>query len=402
MSQHLGTSRMGAQFTTPQNTDEKLQAMLTLYQSPATIRDMKQVFFYVQADAQTTNFNPAIVFYNLSDAVIGVDDRRVNAQYYAPIGTTRSFNISNKVNDLLDIRVPKDKYVIEINLAECVIEADPKAWTGIPDKTLRRNRNIGNWEWGPTFASTNNLSEPTAASGGGERPVQTINSLYAEATKQSAPQTLFCRIKQLANGEPYNWAVTNSGNYSIDKSHQLLVRHGDIDQQELELEFGHASFEGYDEGYARDVLLNGKNGFLNGNYVEEQRDFIEQANDPKLTDIKYHRQFKYYDYNREYYNAVTVNRVDGTFSDFATAEFYKGDWESDQVVLNETNSNNYKRPQGKNIIQPTNYPPHYFTDNTYNVNGTPFDLWQQGKPLFYNQQVSKLGFRFLIRVIHMF
>ncbi len=41
-----GTSRMPTQFVQPDDADPRLQNMLTLYKQPATIRDMKQVYFY--------------------------------------------------------------------------------------------------------------------------------------------------------------------------------------------------------------------------------------------------------------------------------------------------------------------------------------------------------------------
>lgn len=394
MSQQLGASRMTTQFSAGEYADEKLQEMLTLYKSPATIRDMKQTFFYVSAESNTTDLNPLVLFYNIDTA--GFTPTYPNSgqqNYYAPIGTTRTFNIADKVNDLMDIRVPKDKYVVEINLAECVIEADPEGYAKIEDRVIVREANdAGNdFEIQKTFKSQNSLSAPS-----GDPSRQTINSTLQQATKLSQPQTLYTRIKELDNGQPYNWAVTNSGAYSIDKSHQLLVRHGDIDYNRLTLEFGHMAFQNNDGDYDSEIIDASKNA---REYVNQNAGvYGSKRKDPLTTDKEYYRQYKYYDYNREYFNTITSNDAADPFYDTKVANIYKGDGGIDYANPTGTGGD-FKKIAARNIIQPAQRVPAEYIG----VGGTVVNpYWLQGKPLFYNQQASRIGFRFLIRIIHTF
>lgn len=391
-------SAMQKQFSVGAMADEKLQEMLTLYKSPATIRDLKQVFFYISADANITIVSPLQMRFNVSANSAG---QGPTTMYYAPIGTTRQFNIIDKINDLLDIRVPKDKYVIEINLAECAIESDPSGWQKIPDRVIfgeSPSPPTVDWYSIPTFNKSDGLAGPT----GTTPPVQSINTAYQQASKLTAPQTLYVRIKELANGEPYNWSVTNSGAYSIDKSHQLLVRHGDIDVTNLTLEFGHLIFTGDDYSYESEIV-----GPTSTAVYKEQNVLssgIRRVG--KLTDDKmYYRNYRYLDYNQEYFNTITSSVSQDPWYDPIIANFYKG---ADGVDYNPQEGNQYvggyKIIPCQNLTQPSNRPPYYTTNLTATVGDPPdsFPLLLQGKPILYNQQVSKLGFRFLIKIISLF
>lgn len=378
---------MQKQFVMDSMADEKLQEMLALYKSPATIRDLKQVYFYVTADANVTQINPLQMRFNVPMGLIG--DPEVN-MYYGPLGTTRQFNIMDKINDLLDIRVPKDKYVIEINLAECVIEGDASGWSQIPDKIIAKEG--ANWVVGPTYRKSIGLSGP----GTETPPLNNFFTGYDQATKQSEPQTLYVRIRELNNGEPFNWSVTNSGSYSIDKSHQLLVRLGDIDVSNLTLEFGHLVFEGDDNSYEQVLSDPSTNTDL---YYTQSIDRQGVNRTDKLnTDKMYYRQARYFDYNQESYNTVTSNEPLDPWYDANIANFYKGydgiDYAKGGNAYNS--GTDFKSVPGYNFTQPSNRPPYMVQS------GSPNDYYLQGKPYLYNQQVSKLGFRFQIKVISLF
>lgn len=374
MSQLLGASRHMTSFGTPDDADQRLTNMLTLYKAPASIRDMKQVYFYCQVEANTTDISPLKLQYNITD----VQDRQ--QLYFAPIGTERQINIVDKVNDLLDIRVPKDKYVLEINLVECVIEADTSSYIRLPDRVTRTDGILFYNE--PTFNYVTSYADPV----GGQTPLrQLLNTTLQQATKVSEPQTLYCRIKELSNGEPYNWAITNSGAYSIDKSHQLLVRHGDINYAKLTLEFGHLVFLDRDQDYEN--LIND----ATKNIPAYTLQYGGGKGIPRLTNNKdYYRYFTYVDYNTEAFNVVT-NNVIAPYQDQNYPEFYKG-----IGGVNFTIPDQVDVAGARNFVQPANRPPFRHVDTAT----PPYNL--QGKPLLYNQQVGKLNFRFMVRLIHLF
>lgn len=368
--------RITDNFTVPAGSDERLQAMLALYKAPATIRSTKQVFFYANVEANMTKQPPLDLLYNISDLAA-----TNNSLYFAPIGTTRSLNIVDKINDLIDIRVPKDKYMVEIDLVECVIESDPENWQAIPDRVVRRT-GPGAFNIEDTFKFGETLSNPD----GSTPPRQTINSILQQAKKASRPQTLYLRIKELANGEPFNWSVTNSGAYSIDKSHQQLVRHGDINYANLTLEFGHLVFTGYDQDYYRQSTDPNSNSI-------PYRTEVEGGGVPKLQTLKNrYNNYRYEDYNSEHFNVVTkpAGATGNLYPDDEYPEFYKGVGGIDYLVQDQIDvtATNYVQPASRApfVHDPTATPP-------YNL---------QGKPLLYNQQAAKIGFRFMIRIINLF
>lgn len=428
MSSLHGSSRMPTGFSVPETADEKLQAMLALYKSPATIRDMKQVFFYKQISSLSTNIDYNYLYYNMPVGVSNIGDPNgpidnygenqvgTNAVYFANIGTQVQMDISTKVNDLMDIRVPKDKYVVEISLIECTIESDPTGWVRIPDKVYRINQD-GDVVEEPCYLYKNNAVDatnvpndqpPPATIANPVPPRQNLGDTLIQATKRYQPQTLFCRIKELSNGEPYNWSVTNSGSFTIDKSHQLLIRHGDVNYSNLTLEYGHMAFQGKDEDQFRNwrkdpnlydnIFLTADSAYLN--YLPEKKEETGYV--------------KYYDYNQEYFNAI---QRDSTAL-YSYPTFYFGNFErlaGEQGTYDLPIGTGAPFPQdyanfvanrpATNIVEPSDRPPFRFIDKSDIGGGDPdsklsFNL--QGSPLFYNQNVGKLNFRFLIRVIHLF
>lgn len=406
MSQILGASRMAASFQVGDMADQKLTDMLTLYKAPATIRDMKQVFFYLQATADIGFIHPIRFLqpngWDWTDYDINANPpnaaipKTTRSFYYLPIGTQREMDISRQVNDLIDIRVPKDKYVIEINLAECNIEADSTNWQTIPDKVFYRNNTTQAVGIKDTFKAATVYSTPAAGPDPNFPNQQVLEDLVEQATKLSQPETLYVRIRELDNGEPYNWTVTNSGQYSEDKSHQLVVRHGDVNYAKLTLEFGHLLYKDYDYIYKntensfpaaiRDNLPDptGNTGFTvppGANPSVPPRDPIERFDN-----------FEYIDYNSEVYNAV-CNEGETSGTDLRAANIWNGATYVNEYVSGFTGSR-------KNKIGPTNRPP--FIEPAYAGLISEGDQLIQGCPLKYNQQCRAINFRFLIRIIHMF
>ena len=395
----FGNPRQPSPFTVGGMADEQLANQLALYKAPATIRDMKQTYFYVSALSDLINIDPLLYRYGIE---VGQPSSSKHL-YYGNLGTTRRFNIADKVNELIDIRVPKDKYVIEINLVECAIEADIDNWAAIPDRVLRKTGTLANGietvVAEPTYVSRNQLTVDPANP---VPPRDFIVDRLSQATKSVAPQTLYCKIKELSNGEPYNWSVTNSGNYSIDKMHQMLVRHGDVNYANLTLEFGHMVFTGRDED---EIAL--MNDFKNPAVYRAGK--VDGLGAPVIPyDVNTYRNYKYLDYNSETFNTVAKSPSPvGTGIYFRSSDFpslYKGEggirYGGPAIIPDNS---------GTNLTQSVNRPPFYYVDGNNIPSedppippGTVVPYNVQGKPLLFNQQVNKLGFRFLVRIIHMF
>ena len=386
--------RAPSQFNQGAGDDQKIANMLALYQTPATIRDMKQTFFYSSVEANLTNLHFWQIFYNKIISAtqqpppptppipVPEYDETSKFAYYAPLGTTRTLDISKYINDLLDIRVPKDKYFIELNLVECTIEADPSGWTQIPDRVFR-NTNTGVF-LEPTYNWSDNLVPVVPAT---TPPKQNESTTLIQTNKLSAPQTLYCRIRECSNGEPYNWAVTSSGQFSVDKSHQVVIRHSDINVSQLTLEFGHFTFTGEDSEY---------NKFLTD--PTKQNSIYAQQNviiGPKLGYEKNKTdRYVYQDYNQEYFNQVNTSVTPND----AYPSFYKGDYPLPSNALGPGNVGFYS-DSDKNFTQLANRVPFYHQNAGVGVTDE-YNL--QGRPFFYNQQASKINFRFLVKIIHMF
>lgn len=380
MTQLVGGSRIQQNYNFIDMNDERLAKQLALYKVPATIRDLKQTFFYVQVNSTTTNFDPIELFTNKDINFVPQLPR--TAYYYAPIGTTRPFLVGEAVNSLLDIRVPKDKYVIEIQLVEVQIESDPANWLNIADLAL--------FDDSGTFSAERIYKEnkqyvlppgDAMSPSPGDIPIRNLyNVSLDQQFKKTAPQSMFCRIKGIDNGQPYNWSVTNNGQVSLDKSHLLMVRHGDIDYNQLELEFGHLIFKGSDPGYARfirdDVLPTALTDSIPPKAFLTEPQILEATN--TLGDKKEFTNFVYRDYNWEWF-------------------------ESDD-------------PEQLNPPQDFIYPANRKTKKQgielgvgYDANGDPVDnpgssvnVFTAADPLKFNQQVANIYFRFSIKVQHLF
>lgn len=339
---------------------------------------MKQVFFYLTVNSELTWVDP-LYLQNLPSGapIVGLQNLQ---PIYLPIGTSRKFSIANVLNQFNDLRVEPDKYVYEINLVECNIEADTTGWTNTPDRVLLQDpATTYSYAVEPTYNWANSLAAPDGSS----PPRQTINTILQQATKRTSPETLYCRIKELANGEPFNWSTTNSGNYTIDKSHQLLVRHGDINIPELTLEFGHLVFSGRD-AQQYDTLSK-----LNPT-VQEARGKTPGVEPglPQMTgDVMQTPQPVYLDYNQEYFN-VTTTASSGTsspttYDDNIYPPFYKSGYYVNQ-----------------NLVQPGNRPPFLYNINASPGTGGPYLL--QGSPFKSNQQAKQIFFRFMVSVHPLF
>jgi hypothetical protein len=396
MTQLVGASRISNSMANIDIGDERLAAQLALYKTPATIRDMRQVFFYLQLNADTTTLNPITLFTN-KNLTFSTPPPTVNP-YYLPIGTRRPFLVGERVNELIDLRVPKDKYVVEINLIEAQIEANTRNWTNIVELIEVDTAGVItfdnvyklNYEYviAPVSIPSKAIS-PVPATPPFEEffdPVSDvpIRNLYLtsidQTFKKSVPQSLFCRIRGMENSQPYNWSVTNTGEVSQDKSHLLLIRHGDVNYSDLELEFGHLVFRGADNEYARYIDQD----ILNRNILpgDPQRAPYESAAQSQAAAVlgqkKEYRNFDYLDYNWEWDNELISGAI--TKSDY----IYPA-----------------KRAVGEK--QTINVKPLFDKDGApVGVVPTLRDVYISRDPLKYNQQVSNIYFRFMIRIVHLF
>ncbi len=352
--------------------DAELVQQLQLYKTPAIIRDTKQVFFYVQCFANTTQISPYRLFTNKSNVYAAAGGTPPNdiiqpldvPSYYCPIGTKRKFKIWEQVNSLIDIRVPKDKYYLDISMVEAQVEASPESWT--------KQRNFAkvppsppqpgvDFELQRTFDVEYEFDGAVPANGS----KQYIDKTYfKEATKKSVPQPLFVRIPQLSNGEPYNWSVVNNGAFNEDKSHSVVVRHGDIDYQELELEFGHLTYQGTDTDYEQ----FGKNDVSNAPGGDPEWNLSLVGPNVK-NQINNYQRYTYLDYNWEWPNA-----------------------ETQQTDVNVNNK--YVAPASRN---------DWVFNNGSDITGDPGtnDVLLASDPLKFNQQVANLTFRFMVKVVHL-
>lgn len=357
---------------------DELDQRLQIYKTPATIRDVKQVFLYVQAFADTTTTSPLQLFTNAGRQYITgtyenpdsppvlIDPLRVPS-YYMPIGTKRKFEIWEQVNSLRDLTIPDDKFMIEISLVEAQIESDPLNWTtqrnlvGIKD--TRPADTFGYYTINRTYDVSYELGEIPTDNGGS----QNVEKIYfQEARKQTTPQPLFVRIPQLSNGEPYNWTVVNNGQTNDDKSHNVLIRHGQIGFQELELEFGHLTFEGKDNDYGR----------YGTNVVRDPNaDAFNMDADKVKNNINNYQKYRYLDYNWEWYNNDQFLATDATDPN-KESEYLVPMGRSHAIVANKT--------------------------DFYTGAGVAGDVLIRDKPLKFNQQVSNILFRFSIKLIHLF
>jgi hypothetical protein len=414
----FGNPRQPSTFSVGGMADSELSQQLALYKPVATIRDMKQVYFYAGLNAGICWVHP-LRFLNPKNPATGLVwdwgeitgttpadpfPKFVANPWYLPIGTERKMDISGIVNDLLDVRVPKDKYVLEINLVECNIETDPTNWVSIPDFVFVQSVDSDGLptavETKATFVRRVLYSPPstTPATLG----QQTFTNAYQEAPKVSTPETLFVRIKELCNNEPYNWTVTNTGQYTLDKSHQLLVRHGDINYANLTLEFGHLVFTGRDleqEALEDNFVdpIKGATGF------RRPVDPPLPLPSPVLQQNARKWDFKYLDYNSEAFNAVGISKA--TVSNYDAPNTC-----IDAYYINEYKTGYYAQrptPTGREMsIQPANRPP-FIVSPDQTLGGIKPDaaegvILAQGTPLKSNQQAKAITFRFMVRVIHTF
>ncbi len=351
----------------------QLDQQLQLYKTPAIIRDVKQVFLYVQAFSNTTTTSPLRIFTNAGRQYMeGTWNAPVPANaivpdsvppYYMPIGTKRRFRIWEQVNNLLDVRIPQDKYMYEISLVEAQIESDPTNYSlqrnlvGIKDDTT------GKYTVNRTYDTTYEYGAVPTTNG----ETQNIEKIYfQEARRQTTPQPLFVRIPQYSNGEPYNWTVVNNGATNDDKSHNVIIRHGQVGFQELDLEFGHLTFQGVDNDYA----------VYGADVIDDPNTFNFNVNNTAVKgDINNYQNYKYLDYNWE--------------------------WNNQEKVISDIDTN---PNEDAKFLAPLQRAEGFITDRTgfYDGAGATGDIILRDKPLKFNQQVSNILFRFSIKLIHLF
>lgn len=354
--------------------NSEVDQQLQIYKTPAIIRDTKSVFFYVQIFANSTTISPLLWFQPagtlFKSPTVNPIDLAQQSYYYAPIGTKRKFNIGEQINSLLDLRIPKDKYMVEINLSECQMETDPTNWVKQPDLDARLDPADGRYLVRPTYEVEYARLPITGSTAVGD-DLNLVGPVYVQANKRTVPSPLSVRIPQLSNGEPYNWTVSSNGGVVDDKSHNPVLRHGDVNYQELELEFGHLVFKGKDNQYSdygksiindpvlRDVFWE----VLPGGEALAQK-----------KDIKFYDDFEYLDYNFEWNNNVYTTATN-----------------VNQPLFNPVYQNPAIRTNGilsdKAVFEPGHASEEFVL---------------AGTPLKTNQQVTSLLFRFELKVLHLF
>ena len=468
------THRITTNFGDAGMEDPRIAQQLALYKAPATIRSMKNVFIYANTCASLVRGHPLYVRGGLVDQIgipsnepglptpdleNGLNNLAMRTSvYYSPIGTELKLDISNLVNDLLDIRVSNDKIVYEINLEEVTLESDTSYWENIPDlQFVQADLPIPIIGTKPTYInkpSIINVETVTGASdntsfsfqtwdipfeenvngvvtikwekyGSGLPPeildvpnkitqqnitdfpgrevhtysyslgnsssstesTSVIGENYIRALKLTRPQTMYCKIKELDNGEPYNWSITNSGSYTIDKSHQSVIHHGSFNTSQLTLQYGHLAFktrEQTSEAIANQLDTTAIN-LPNQEKIWEGGSQVTKLNDSQRFD-----SYQYLDYNSEVFN----NHENPSQKEDTGAYF---------ISIPTA----YKTGYSDNLQQVANRPP-YFIRQTPNPSGTEnatvdaLDRLLQGRPLFFNQQISKLTFRVRINVVNLF
>lgn len=366
--------------------ESELDQLMTLYKNIATIRDVKETFFYIQVVANQLTASPLTYKYPFGQVFVDPNNNAVQlssvAPYFAPLDTKRVFTIGNQVNSLLDLRIPKDKYVVQIQMIECLIEADPSNWIRQPniyDESLAN----GTVKVGQSY-DLEYLEQPDPT--GTITPTDPVpridfaSPILRPARKKTIPSPLYCRIRELNDqNEPYQWSVSNDGQVSLDKSHGIVTRFGDVHYSQLTLEFGHLLWRGKDEQYrqfgmsqvSRDPNPNGRD-YLTWNPIELQGG---QINRRSTVDISKYDDVEYLDYNREWSN-------------------------SDSVTVQAPQANNvYTQPAARGTsylvdtieIKPSIDPP----SNSEEVRLATL-------PIKTNQQCSSLVFRFSLKLIHMF
>lgn len=456
MASLQGTSNLSKQPMLGDMADAKLAQMLQLYKPVATIRDMKQVFMYTCINAGISDIHPlryinpsmygkttgATINNNfpIPTPVAGFpwtwNENTVpppgnvqvpyfsGNQWFTPIGTERKMDITNLINDLCDIRVPRDKLVIEITLAECQIEADSTNWTRIPDyvffiKAIGDSANnvpLNSLSTQPTFRRSIDYIGLTDNDPANKNAIQQFIPATQQATKLSQPETLFVRIKELANGEPYNWSVTNSGTYTVDKNQPVVMKFGDMPCANLTVEFGHLVFPNRDLTQERIV----SDGVAKNNFID--------MNDPSTVSPNYVTkrgessrisEYKYLDYNWEHFNTIVTDPAQAQIapqSRHLPRVRFSSDFYIDQYINSVDTSRipfNY----------PINRPPFFVSPSISNggvqPDNPPFDLNNppvqdpnkgsifsdyigQGLPLKYNQQIRAIVMRWSIKVVSLF
>ena len=361
--------------------ESQMDQLLTLYKTVATIRDVKETYFYISITANQLSTNPLIYNYplgtNFVDGTLTPITLSEQPPYFAPIDTKRTFTIGNQINSLLDLRVPKDKYMVQIQMVEGLIEADSSNWVKSLNLGDTRVPN-GDVVVYPLY-DLDYLDQPDpTGTFTPTDPIPKINTatpVYRTARKKSIPSPLYCRIRELNDtNEPYQWSVSNDGQVSLDKSHGIITRFGDVHYSQLTLEFGHLVWIGRDNQY-RDFGL--KTISRSGSAEDIARwtavDVPPDRGNPRATrSIADYGDYAYLDYNREWSNSMSVDAV----QNMANVQFTE--------------------PATRGVA---------FTVDDQKIKPslpTPVETRLASLPIKTNQQASSIVFRFSVKLIHMF
>ena len=364
--------------------ESQMDQLLTLFKAPATIRDIKETFLYVTVFANTLSKNP--LYYKYPEGTQFVDNTLTPiAQlpdlppYYAPLNTTRTFTIGNQINSLLDLRIPKDKYMVQIQMVECLLECDSSNWVkslneyDLPVTSTQVQTGL-TYDLDYLYQPDPTGVFPPAAA---IPQVGIATPIYRVARKRSIPSPLYCRIRELNDvGEPYQWSVSNSGQVSLDKQHNIITKFGDVHYSKLTLEFGHILFLGKDEQYRqfgmREISRNPSpvgRDYLNWNPVSIPPSIISGRSQ---SNIEGYTDYEYLDYNREWTNSDAINGREN----MANTVYVQPASRGNDFILAD------------NLVKP--------------ASASVAEVRVASTPLKTNQQASNITFRFSIKLIHMF
>lgn len=279
------------------SADDQEKMKLILYKTLASNLEIKKAYFYVQMTPSQTCVSPYLFDERFKTANFDPVPNRVNP-YYTQIGTHRKVDLMPIIDKLTGIRCEENRFKWQLSLETVIINQDTEGYTNIRDDQAVLNTLTGNYSLQPTFDVVNNFSAtPTAAN-----EEQVVDFIYfKEALKRIQPQPMCVRIDELANNDQsFQFIAQPSGVVATVNGGQPLI----IDRldrfPELNIQFGHLVYKGTDNDYFDAVKATDPNGFLNNDI-----DPLGITDPQVLNRIDAYRNFKFLDYNQDWYNCPT-------------------------------------------------------------------------------------------------
>lgn len=353
------------------SSDEREQTKLMLYKPLASILELKKYYFHLQITPNQTTVSPYKIDPRYRGSTWNPDPLDVNP-YYTPIGTTRKVDLLPIIQGISGIRCEQNRYKFQLSLETVIIEQDTTNWVKIRDDRVTTGVLPFTKQLLPTYELVNVLgAQPTSLEAGAEQDVE--YGYFTQAFKKTIPQPLFVRIDELAKGdEAFHFIAQPSGVVATINGGQPII----IDQldrfPELSITFGHMIFKGTDTIYSNDVKneLQGNTNLLNSTFDPQG------ISDPVvLQRLRDYQAFKYLDYNQEWYNCDDPRTI---------------------AQGGETNiGNKYVFSCGRGGYQ------NVTKEGVLDVPDTD-EVALATRPLFSNQQASKIFFRFSVSLVPLF